>query len=142
MNKHIILIGFKNVGKSVIGKILARTVGKNFFDLDEEIKIAHQLVSGEKLTTRQIIKTYGEPYFRKLEHETLKKILKTKNSSVIALGGGAPMQPESQPLIAKHIVIQISAPKAIVYERIMINGRPAIFPDDENPLQAFNRLWA
>ena len=141
MNKHIILIGFKNVGKSVIGKALSKSLRKNFIDLDEELKTAHQKATDEKLTTRQIIKKHGEPYFRQLEHETLVKILKQSQSSVIALGGGAPMQMESRPLILKHTVIHISAPKGIVYERIMINGRPAIFPDDESPLQAFKRLW-
>ena len=45
-------------------------------------------------------------------------------------------------LIKNHSVIQITAPKNIVYERIMRNGRPAFFPSGEPPLRSFNKIWA
>ena len=51
------------------------------------------------------------------------------------------MHVPSRKLIAAHKVILVTAPKNIVYERIMVNGRPAFFSPDEHPMDSFNRIW-
>lgn len=139
--KHIILIGFKSVGKSAIGKELARQTGKPFVDLDEEVEKAFAENNGQHLTCRQIMLKDGQEAFRKLEHNALKQILQSTDDSVIALGGGTPMLKANRALVLEHKAIQITAPKSIVYERIMVNGRPAFFSPDEHPLESFNRIW-
>jgi len=83
----------------------------------------------------------GQEAFRELEHEALKEVLKNTSCSVISLGGGTPLLLENKSLIRGHTVVQITAPKNIVFERIMINGKPAFFPDEESPLSSFNRTW-
>jgi len=141
MTKHIILIGFKNAGKSAIGKELAKQIGKKFFDLDEEMEKVYAAKNKIKMNCRQIMLKEGQQAFRSLEHGVLKGVLKKPFSSVIALGGGTPIYEKNNSLLKKHSLIHITAPRNIIYERIMVNGRPAFFSPDEHPLTSFNRIW-
>ena len=136
----IILIGFKHVGKTVIGRELASRLERPFIDLDEEIERMFANENKEKSTCRQIMQAHGQSYFRNLEKRVLAQIIQLKNS-IISLGGGAPMNEENQKLIKNGTVIHIEAPRGVVFERIMIQGRPAFFSLEESPLVSFNRLW-
>ena len=82
MNKNLILTGMMGVGKSTIGKNLAKKLKYNFVDLDKLIEIK------EKLPINLIFKNKGENYFREIEKSIALQELK-KKKSVIALGGGA-----------------------------------------------------
>tara|TARA_B100001063_G_C16743154_1_gene545940 strand:- start:1359 stop:1853 length:495 start_codon:yes stop_codon:yes gene_type:complete len=70
------------VGKSTIGKILAKKLNYNFIDIDNLIE------NKEGLSINLIFKNNGEDYFRKIENDITLSELK-KNNSVISLGGGA-----------------------------------------------------
>ena len=70
------------VGKSTIGKKLAKKLKYNFTDLDKLIEIR------ENLSINLIFKNKGEDYFREIERSIAFQELK-KKKSVIALGGGA-----------------------------------------------------
>ena len=70
------------VGKSTIGRKLAKELNIKFVDVDKLIE------SKEKSTITAIFKKKGEIYFRKIERKTTLDILK-KSNLVIALGGGA-----------------------------------------------------
>lgn len=140
-SQHIILIGFKNSGKSTVGSALAEKLHRTFLDLDDEIQKSHQEQTGEKLSCRQIMKNHGEAHFRTLEREVLHLVVRHPKPLVIAVGGGTPMLPENRLLLQKHLIIHVSAPKSIVFERIMINGKPAFFPQNQEPFQSFQELW-
>lgn len=70
------------VGKSTIGKNLAKKLKYNFIDVDKIIE------AKEGLSINLIFKNKSESYFRKIENEITLSELK-KNNSVISLGGGA-----------------------------------------------------
>ena len=70
------------VGKSTIGKILAKKLKYNFVDVDKIIE------QREGLSLSLIFKKKGEDYFREIEREITLSELK-KNNCVISLGGGA-----------------------------------------------------
>ena len=129
------------MGKSAIGRELAKQINRPFLDLDDEVQKAYAEAKGENLNCRQIMLKIGQPNFRLLEREVLEKILQQPSRSVISLGGGAPTLEHNRQMISQHSVIQIIAPKSIVYERIMVNGRPAFFSPEEHPLDSFNRIW-
>ena len=70
------------VGKTTIGKNLAKKLKYNFIDVDKVIE------AKEGLSINLIFKNKSESYFRKIENEITLSELK-KNNSVISLGGGA-----------------------------------------------------
>ena len=70
------------VGKSTIGKNLAKRLKYNFVDIDKLIEIK------EGLSINLIFKNKSEKYFRKIENEITLSELK-KEKCVISLGGGA-----------------------------------------------------
>ena len=80
--KNLILTGMMGVGKSTIGKNLAKKLKYNFIDIDKLIEIK------EGTSISLIFKEKSENYFRKIESEITLQELK-KNNSVISLGGGA-----------------------------------------------------
>ncbi len=139
-NHHIIFIGFKSVGKSAIGKEIAARLHKSFIDIDKNIENMFESENQKKLSCRQIMLQHGQDYFRNLENKALQEVIISK-PSIISLGGGTLLNEENQKLIRGNIIIHVIAPKSITFERIMINGRPAFFSPDENPLETFNKLW-
>ena len=82
MRKNLTLTGMMGVGKSTIGKNLAKKLKYNFIDVDKIIE------AKEGLSINLIFKKKSESYFRKIENEITLSELK-KDNSVISLGGGA-----------------------------------------------------
>ena len=82
MSKNLVLTGMMGVGKTTIGRYLAKKLSYSFIDVDELI----ETIEGSSISL--IFKNKSENYFRKLENEITLIELK-KKSSVIALGGGA-----------------------------------------------------
>ena len=82
MEKNLTLTGMMGVGKSTIGKNLAKNLNYNFVDIDKLIE------NKEGMSINLIFKNMGENYFRKIENEITLTELK-KDNCVISLGGGA-----------------------------------------------------
>ena len=82
MGKNLTLTGMMGVGKSTIGKILAKKLQYSFIDVDKLIE------QKEGLSINLIFKNKGEDYFRAIESKVTLSELK-KNNCVISLGGGA-----------------------------------------------------
>ena len=82
MLKNLALTGMMGVGKSTIGKILAKKLNYTFVDVDKLIEIK------EGSSINLIFKNKSEGYFRKIEKDITLSELK-KNNSVVSLGGGA-----------------------------------------------------
>ncbi len=82
MQKNLTLTGMMGVGKSTVGKMLAKKLKYNFIDIDKLIE------AKEGSSINLIFKNKGENYFRKIENEMTIQFLKESNS-VISLGGGA-----------------------------------------------------
>ena len=82
MKKNLLLTGMMGVGKSTIGKKLAKKLKLKFIDIDQIIE------KKEKRTIKEIFEDKGEEYFRKIEKKINLEEIK-KSNAVIALGGGA-----------------------------------------------------
>src|SRR5438034_8259531 len=80
---NLILVGFMGAGKSVVGRLLARRLGRCFVETDDMI------VAREARSIAEIFRAEGEERFRALEAEAL-EALKLKSGDVIATGGGLP----------------------------------------------------
>ena len=82
------------VGKSTIGRLLAKRLKVKFIDVDKVIE------KKEQKSIKKIFEDNGEKYFRKLEEKITFKTLKNKET-VIALGGGAFINSEIREKILK-----------------------------------------
>jgi|MDTC01.1.fsa_nt_gb shikimate kinase len=82
MYKNLTLTGMMGVGKSTVGKKLAKKLKYRFIDVDKLIEIE------EGTSINLIFKNKSEDYFREIEKKITLKELK-KSNSVISLGGGA-----------------------------------------------------
>jgi len=81
-NPSIVITGFMGTGKSSVGKIVARKLGREFVDMDALIE------SREGASVREIFETRGEVYFREREAAMCAE-LGARENLVIATGGGA-----------------------------------------------------
>ncbi len=88
---NIVLIGMPGSGKTTIGKIVANTLGREFYDTDE-------VFVNENGVIADYFKKNGEKAFRDKESEIIAE-LGAKNGLVIATGGGAVLREEN----VKHL---------------------------------------
>ena len=82
VRKNLVLLGMMGVGKSTLGKIVAKRTGLKFIDTDTNIE------KNCSMKISEIFEKKGERFFRTEERKEVLKSLKESNS-VIALGGGA-----------------------------------------------------
>ena len=95
----IYIAGFMGSGKSTVGRMLAEHLGWDFADLDAEIE------AEEKMTIAAIFEQRGEPEFRRIETAMMRKwvgMIERGSPTVLALGGGAFVQPGNFDLIENH----------------------------------------
>lgn len=125
-------------GKSTLGAALAQALDCAFVDLDSVIE------SRTGKTVREVFANEGEPAFRKLEREALGQVLgQSSRPQVLALGGGAFLQPEAAVLLAEHRVttIFLAAPAEELYQRCVdsldAGSRPLL-----KDLPSFRKLYA
>lgn len=121
-------------GKTCIGRRLSYQLRKCFIDSDNLI------VEKQQRTIASIFQEEGEAYFRQLETDCLKEILRTKGSYIISLGGGTPMQSSNEILIKQlGTVIYLKVrPESIAKRLKKDKKRPLL--RCENPLEKIEDL--
>ncbi len=109
--KNIALTGFMAVGKSAVGQRLARRLKRPFVDLD------HAVEDREGMKVHEIFERKGEAYFRRIEKQTLRKIL-NQDGQVIATGGGVVADEQNLKLLKKRtLLICLTAPATTLLQR-------------------------
>ena len=131
--KNIVLVGFMGTGKTEVGKILSKKLGYALIDADTEIE------KKQNMTITEIFRQQGEPAFRDIESEIIKKLAGMKKT-VISTGGGAVLRPENiSNLKSNGVVVCLSATPETVLQRTSVNNdRPLL--QTENPLQKIKEL--
>ena len=96
----ITLTGFMGSGKTTVGKVLADFLGCPFMDLDDLV------VKKAGKSIPDIFAQDGEPAFRQLEAQVLRKTVEkyAESTAVLALGGGAVLAPASAALLHEKTV--------------------------------------
>ena len=112
--QNIILVGMPSCGKSTVGKLIANSLDRPFFDADVEFKRMHGITPADAITD------LGEPKFRDMEAFVLAELGKL-SGYVIATGGGAVTREENYPSLHQN--------GTIVYlkrdiDKLSTDGRP------------------
>jgi shikimate kinase len=131
---HLILVGLPGAGKSTVGSVLARELGRTFLDFDAEI------ARREGMTIAEIFATKGEATFRELEHH-LTDELRSVGGMVLAPGGGWVTRAETVALLrppSRMIYLRIRPRTAINRMGRSVAGRPLL--SRPNPVAELERL--
>ena len=132
--KNIYLNGLMGAGKSTVGKMLAKRLGKTFYDSDHEIEKR----CGVKIPT--IFEMEGEEGFRKRESLVIKDLTKLEDV-VLATGGGSVLLPENRQCLHENgFVIYLRAnPHELWIRTRNDKGRPLLNTAD--PQKKFRELY-
>lgn len=109
----IVLIGAPGSGKSSVGKRLARKLGLSFVDVDQRI----EEVVGKPIA--EIFADDGEAHFRELEESATLELIETEE--VVALGGGAIMNPRIREALKGHDVVWLKVSIGQATRRVGMN---------------------
>jgi len=108
---NIFLVGLMGAGKTSVGKLLAKRLGKAFYDCDQEIERA----TGVKIPV--IFEIEGEAGFRARESRMLAE-LASRRDIVLATGGGAVLSADNRKLLAGNgVVVYLRAVVADLWQR-------------------------
>jgi shikimate kinase len=111
LDRPVVLVGLMGVGKSTVGRRLARRLGLSFVDSDTEIEDAAGYPAAE------IFERYGEQDFRDGERRLVARLVEGE-IRVIATGGGAYVDPTTRQLLNERaITVWLDAPVDILAER-------------------------
>ena len=110
--RPIVLVGLMGVGKSTVGRRLAKRLGLPFVDSDSAIEDAAGGASAAEVFER-----YGEQDFRDGERRLVARLVEGERR-VIATGGGAFVDPATRSLLkSRAVTVWLDAPVEVLAER-------------------------
>ena len=113
----VALIGPMGAGKSSIGRRLAKALGVPFTDTDARIAVAHGPIP-------ELFAERGEAGFRAVERQAVAAAL--AEAGVVALGGGAVLDPATRADLAHCTVVLLTVDEDVVAERLAAGRRPLL----------------
>lgn len=113
----LVFIGPMAAGKSKIGRLVARALAVPFVDTDKVVSAQHGPIS-------EIFAQQGEAAFRAFERDAVAEAL--NHDSVVSLGGGAVLHPESYADLERHTVILLTVNRESVAKRLQGGSRPLL----------------
>ncbi|MDQ0751928.1 shikimate kinase [Streptomyces africanus] len=120
MSPLVVLVGPMGVGKSTVGQLLAGRLGAGYRDTDDDI------VAAQGRTIAEIFVEEGEPAFRAIEKQAVREAL-AGHEGVLALGGGAVLDPDTRALLAGQRVVYLSMDVEEAVKRTGLNAaRPLL----------------
>ncbi|MFI6854613.1 shikimate kinase [Streptomyces sp. NPDC050416] len=120
MSPLIVLVGPMGVGKSTVGQLLAERLGTGYRDTDDDI------VAAQGRTIAEIFVEEGESAFRAIEKQAVREAL-AGHDGVLALGGGAVLDPDTRALLAGQRVVYLSMDVDEAVKRTGLNAaRPLL----------------
>ncbi len=123
--RNIVITGFMGTGKTTVGRVVARLLGRDFVDMDTEI----ELRAGMPIA--QIFRRHGEERFRELERKVAFD-LSLRHGVVVATGGGALVNDDLRELMARRsLLVCLNASRAEIRERLAENADRPLAADWE-----------
>ncbi|HCO68023.1 MAG TPA: shikimate kinase [Dysgonomonas sp.] len=130
---RIFLIGYMGVGKTTLGRELAKVLNLGFIDLDLFIQNRYNK------SISSIFEEEGEIRFREIENNILKEVAEFENV-VVSTGGGVPCFYDNMEIMNKSgLTIYLKATPELLAERLNLckDKRPLIKDKDEVEMLKF-----
>lgn len=128
--RHVVLVGLMGVGKSTVGRRLAKDMVRPFADADEQV----ELRAG--LAIPAIFRRDGEEGFRRLETDVLTDLVSRDAPLVIAAGGGAVSRAQNRAVLhPRGFVVWLRASAEFLVDRTDTTHRPLLADDAEGTLR-------
>jgi len=145
--RPIALVGLRASGKTTLGKLLAKRLGRVFVDLDVELSREDAALRATDVLrpAGEILSVEGEPRFRDLEERALERVLSRTEPLVVATGGGVVERARNRLLLRTRAqCLWLVVPIEELQRRMRANprARPALLgkdPVDELPRLAERR---
>ena len=128
--RHVVLVGLMGVGKSTVGRRLAKDLQRPFADVDEQV----ELRTGR--TIPAIFRDLGEDGFRAVEAAALADLLGRPSPLVVAAGGGVVTGEANRAALAASgaFVVWLRASAGFLAGRSDPTHRPLLAGDAEATL--------
>ncbi len=126
VKRHVILIGYRGVGKTTIGQLLGSRLQRPFHDSDTEI------VNDTGLSIPEIFKEQGEDHFRQIEQQVIRRLCLISDPIILSTGGGGVLSRVNRELMRRYgTIVLLTAPENTIYQRIYEDpNRPALTSHD------------
>lgn len=112
LKKTVVLVGMPGSGKTAVGTALARRLGVEFRDSDDEI------VKAANRTIAEIFERDGEAFFREKEAQVIARLL-SGPPGVLSTGGGAFLQQANRAAISRHgVSVWLDADLDLLWARV------------------------
>lgn len=132
-----VLVGLRGAGKSTVGPLLARRLGVPFIEMDSRI------LDACGLPLDQLFELHGERYYRRLERETLQRILADGRPAVVAAAGGVVNEPATWELLCQRAtVIWLRARPEDHWNRVVSQGDRRPMADNPDAMQELRAMLA
>lgn len=139
-NFPIIIVGFKESGKTSIGSILSAKLGRTFIDTDNVIKSE---ISPSYSSLRQYIRINGHEKYLELEANCLSSTLMSiKKNSIVALGGGTADNKEIMNKIKNYgTIVYLDVSRTELFNKIKDKKSHPLFIDPNNIVNSFDNAF-
>ncbi len=140
----VALVGMRGAGKSTIGPLLASRLELPFVEMDQRI------IEASGLPLEQMFELHGEPYYRRMERETVREILDSRQPQVLAASGGVVNEPWTwERLLEQATVVWLRASPEDHWNRVVgqgdrrpMEGNPDAMQELRAMLTARERMYA
>ena len=127
---RVVLVGPMGAGKTTVGELLATSWGLSLRDTDRDVEVR------EGTPISEIFVDHGEQYFREREREAVATAL-AEHDGVLALGGGAVLDPGTRDALARHTVVFLHVGLSDAVKRVGLGtSRPLLLGNVRGRIKA------